>query len=104
MNYEKEMKTVPGFKPPGGGIWIPEADANLERVLGEENDKNLRLRFLSYGLPVRLYEILKKSTKRLLRSCLVASLATSCAGTKGSSRPRICFRQTSGFGSGRRSS
>lgn len=63
MNYEKEMKTVPGFKPPGGGIWIPEADADLEQVLGEKNDKNLRLRFLSYGLPVRLYEVLKKYAK-----------------------------------------
>lgn len=63
MNYEKEMKIVPGFKPPGGGFWISEADADPERVLGEENDKNLRLRFLSYGLPVRLYKVLKKDAK-----------------------------------------
>lgn len=63
MNYEKEMKLAPGFKPPGRSVRIPEADVEIEEILDENSMKQIRKRFLAYGLPTRLYQILKKGAK-----------------------------------------
>ena len=63
MNYEKEMKIPPGFKPPGRSIRIPEASAEIETILEEESLNQIRVRFLAYGLPARLYQLLKKGAK-----------------------------------------
>lgn len=63
MNYEKEMKIAPGFKPPGRSVRIPKADAEIEGILDEKSMNHIRERFLAYGLPIRLYQVLRKGAK-----------------------------------------
>ena len=63
MNYEKEMKIPPRFKPPGRSIRISESDAEIEEILDDESMNEIRDRFLTYGLPARLYQLLRKGAK-----------------------------------------